>query len=56
MVDRAPSPPAARAASAGVTPPRPTLRFRLRSWRAFQRTLDPLAPPRSLWHIRQAGS
>jgi hypothetical protein len=28
--------------------PRPTLQFRLRSWRAFQRALDPLAPPRPL--------
>jgi hypothetical protein len=24
--------------------PRPTLAFRLRAWRAFQRALDPLGP------------
>jgi hypothetical protein len=28
--------------------PLPTLRFRRRAWRAFQRTLDPLAPPKRL--------
>jgi hypothetical protein len=43
MVDRAPSPPEARGDL-----PRPTLQFRLRSWRAFQRALDPLAPPKPL--------
>jgi hypothetical protein len=42
MVDRA-RPPEAR----GILP-RPTLQFRLRSWRAFQRALDPLAPPKPL--------
>jgi len=26
--------------------PRPTLRFRLEAWRAFQRALDPLGKPR----------
>jgi hypothetical protein len=26
--------------------PRPTVQFKLRAWRAFQRALDPLAPPR----------
>ena len=46
MVDRARSPE--RAAKDGDTLPRPTLRFRLRAWRAFQRALDPLAPPRPL--------
>ena len=28
--------------------PRPTLRYRLKAWRAFQRALDPLAPPKPL--------
>jgi hypothetical protein len=28
--------------------PRPTLQFRLKAWRAFQRSLDPLAPPKPL--------
>jgi hypothetical protein len=28
--------------------PRPTLQFRLRAWRQFQRALDPLAQPRPL--------
>jgi hypothetical protein len=40
MVDRAPE-------VRGVLP-RPTLQFRLRSWRAFQRALDPLGPPKPL--------
>ena len=42
MVDRA-RPPEARGEF-----PRPTLQFRLRAWRAFQRALDPLAPPKPL--------
>ena len=42
MVDRAP-PPEVRGDL-----PRPTLHFRLSSWRAFQRALDPLAPPKPL--------
>jgi len=28
--------------------PRPTVQFRRRSWREFQRALDPLGPPRPL--------
>ncbi len=28
--------------------PRPSLRFRIRAWRVFQRALDPLASPRTL--------
>jgi hypothetical protein len=28
--------------------PQPTMRFRRRSWMAFQRALDPLAPPHRL--------
>jgi hypothetical protein len=28
--------------------PSPSMRFRRRSWLAFQRALDPLAPPRRL--------
>jgi hypothetical protein len=28
--------------------PEPTQTFRRRAWRAFQRALDPLAPPRPL--------
>ena len=28
--------------------PQPTLRYRLRAWRALQRMLDPLARPRPL--------
>jgi hypothetical protein len=28
--------------------PRPTVQFKLRSWRQFQRALDPLAPPKPL--------
>jgi hypothetical protein len=28
--------------------PRPTLQFRRRAWREFQRALDPLAPPKPL--------
>ena len=34
--------------SSASSRPRPTLQFRLRAWRAFQRALDPLAPPRPL--------
>jgi hypothetical protein len=26
--------------------PRPTLQFRLKAWREFERALDPLAPPK----------
>lgn len=43
MADRAPSPPEVRDML-----PRPTLQFRLRSWRTFQRALDPLGPPKPL--------
>ena len=46
MVDRAPTPPVACAASDGVMLPRPTLHYRLRAWRAFERALDPLGPLR----------
>ncbi|HEY5694149.1 MAG TPA: hypothetical protein VIR14_06540 [Gaiellaceae bacterium] len=35
-----------RAVPAGV--PQPSQRFRRRSWLAFQRALDPLAPPKEL--------
>jgi hypothetical protein len=28
--------------------PRPTMQFRRRSWKEFQRALDPFAPPRPL--------
>jgi hypothetical protein len=28
--------------------PRPTLHFRLKAWRDFQRALDPLGPPKPL--------
>jgi hypothetical protein len=28
--------------------PRPSLRYRVLAWHAFQRALDPLAPPRPL--------
>jgi hypothetical protein len=42
MMDRA-RPPEARGSL-----PRPALQFRLRSWRTFQRALDPLAPPKPL--------
>jgi hypothetical protein len=34
--------------------PQPTLRFRQRAWRLFQRQLDPLAPPRPLRLSRTA--
>jgi hypothetical protein len=44
MIDRALT-PRARAVSDGIKLPRPTLRYRLRAWQTFQRTLDPLAPP-----------
>jgi hypothetical protein len=33
---------------AGLPAPRPTLQFRRRAWAAFQRALDPLAPPKPL--------
>ena len=33
--------------------PRPTLRFRLRAWRTFQRALDPLGPGKPLRPPRQ---
>jgi hypothetical protein len=34
--------------------PRPTLRFRLQSWRQFQRALDPLGPPKPFrWPSQQ---
>jgi hypothetical protein len=32
--------------------PRPTLAFRRRAWREFQRALDPLAPPKPLKKAR----
>ena len=32
----------------GVPLPRPTLQYRLKAWRTFQRALDPLAPPKPL--------
>lgn len=28
--------------------PRPTVQFKMRAWREFQRALDPLAPPKPL--------
>ena len=43
MRNRASDPPGTRG---GL--PRPTLRYRLEAWRAFQRALDPLAPPKPL--------
>ena len=33
--------------------PRPTVHFRYRAWREFQRALDPLAPPKPLPRARQ---
>jgi hypothetical protein len=35
--------------------PRPTLQFRVRAWREFQRALDPLAPPKPLKLPRRLG-
>ena len=32
--------------------PKPTLQFRQRAWRDFQRALDPLAPPKPLKQFR----
>lgn len=50
MLNRASSPRRARdeglSTSDGI--PRPSINFRLRAWKAFQRALDPLAPPRPL--------
>jgi len=34
--------------SIGPWLPRPTMQFRLRAWQAFQRLLDPFAPPKPL--------
>jgi hypothetical protein len=49
MVKRARTPPEAHgAAPSHAELPRPTLRFRLEAWRAFQRALDPLATPKPL--------
>ena len=49
MMNRAPHLQGARSASAADPElPRPTLQFRLTAWRAFQRALDPLAPPKPL--------
>src|SRR4029079_4646302 len=53
MLNRRPaSPPAGARANHTWRPepslPRPTLQFRLRAWRVFQRALDPLAPPKPL--------
>jgi hypothetical protein len=54
MVKRAWMPPEAREAGPKLVDlPRPTLRFRLEAWRAFQRALDPLAPPKPLRPPRQ---
>jgi hypothetical protein len=36
--------------------PRPTVQFRRRSWREFQRALDPLGPPRPLPPMRASDS
>jgi hypothetical protein len=33
--------------------PRPTLQFRVKAWRAFQRMLDPFAPPKPLRRPRK---
>jgi hypothetical protein len=33
-------------------PPKPTLHFRQKSWRDFQRALDPLAQPKPLKALR----
>jgi hypothetical protein len=50
MLSRAPHPQGARGHQevneTGL--PRPTLQFRLKAWREFQRALDPLAPPKPL--------
>jgi hypothetical protein len=51
MLNRAAHPRGGRGKHEGtVAPPlpRPTLQFRLRAWRQFQRALDPLAPPKPL--------
>jgi hypothetical protein len=52
MARRAAHGPGGREATTGffddVSLPRPTLRFRLRAWRAFQRALDPLGPGKPL--------
>ena len=51
MVRRAPPSEGARDSrtdTGAASLPRPTLQFRLRAWREFQRALDPLAPPKRL--------
>jgi hypothetical protein len=51
MAFRAPYPQGARdqeTLDADIHLPRPTVQFRLRSWRIFQRALDPLGPPKPL--------
>jgi hypothetical protein len=56
MINRAPH---ARGRGAGdetdpMSPlPHPTLQYRLEAWRAFQRALDPLAPPKPLRQPRR---
>ena len=53
MVRRASSrTPREAASEVGVGLPRPTRSFRLRAWRWFQRSLDPLAEPRRLPVVR----
>jgi hypothetical protein len=32
--------------------PRPTMQFRLRAWRTFQKALDPLGPPKPIRRLR----
>jgi hypothetical protein len=52
MVSRGPSPPRnERSDSEGTDDlglARPSLPYRLKAWRIFQRALDPLAPPKPL--------
>ena len=51
MAERAPRSPTRRAAAPGEPTaglPLPTQRFRRQAWLAFQRALDPLAPPKPL--------
>jgi hypothetical protein len=56
MMNRAPQPQGARGEGVADPPsqlPRPSLQYRLKAWQAFQRVLDPLAPPRPLRQPRE---
>ena len=56
MMNRAPQPQDARGEGVADPPsqlPRPSLQYRLKAWQAFQRELDPLAPPRPLRQPRE---